>query len=166
MKKLFMMVALSLVMVACDKEEDEFSRKNIENTYWQIIGKDYIEYYNKDGELMDSEYESVLGVGGRYILFENNGKYTMTAYGYIGYHLRYYSEGKYSFDNNNIYIENGPTIFKTSDNEMMYLYMTRDKSREGEDVLCKQYHILKRCDSTPESFENLGDYEYREHLSW
>ena len=165
MKKLFMMVALSLVMVACDKEEDEFSRKNIENTYWQIIGRRYIEYYNKDGKLIDSKYETPIGGGKRYILFEN-GKYTKTASGYIGYYIRYYTEGKYSFDNNNIYIENGPQIFNTSDNEMMYLNRTIDENIEGEDVLCKEYKILIRCDSTPESFENLGDYEYREHLSW
>lgn len=164
MKKLFMMFALSLVMVAC-KKDDEFSNKNIENTYWQIIGKNYIEYYNKDGKLIDSEYESLVGGGEIYILFEN-GKYTKTASGYIGYYLRYYSEGKYSFDNNYIYIENGPQIFKTSDNEMMYLFRTNDKNIEGEDVLCKEYKVLMRCDSTPESFENLGDYEYRENLSW
>ena len=69
MKKLLIMLVISLVMVAC-KKDDEFSSKNIENTYWQIIGKNYIEYYNKDGKLIDSDYESLVGGGKIYILFE------------------------------------------------------------------------------------------------
>lgn len=101
MKKLFMMVALSLVMVACNKEEDndllagwdkiiaemeetEMSALDVlnslqDNEFWESYF--HVAYYNKDGEVIEvvHQHEGGLIIPEVRFRFENNVMYYISS---------------------------------------------------------------------------------------
>ena len=189
MKKLLMMLAISLVMVACKKDETEIDPKklSVEDSYYEIDPAELIGTYWKNSTEARTEY------------FDNNGKLVAVTSGeWIGgiwptimkfeentiWSLEYNLSERYAGELTVNYDINGNTImFFTDKFEIHYTMFTKDimlrcvtsrtidapyTTKDGIEIkkgYCKkQYRMLKR--KSEESLQSILDVLYRNNIDF